>query len=404
MPTYHYWALDVDGQTRDGTLSASDPAQAIARLEAQGLRVERLDLMETAAAARDLGPAGARLTRQETAEFARQVAGLVEAGLPLAPGLRALAEELPAERLRQILLMVTERLEAGDTIEEALEAQGPRFPSHLRGLVLAGVRTGDLGHVLGQFVRCENVSVQLRRKLWTSLVYPAMLLVLALILFAFLSFGVVSRFTQIYADFGVSLPRATLVLIQASRRFNQLDWTAFLIGLGLIPLVWLLERAFLSAHQRSKLLVGIPLIGTLWRWAALSEYCHLLALLLDSALPLPEALTMAGEGSRDAELAEVSARMAKDIQAGEPLSVAVARRRQFPRGLVRLLHWAEGQPALSEALRLAGEMFEARARSHNEFIAAVAAIVVVILVLWGLAFMIAALLIPMIQLIKMLSG
>src|SRR5947208_1968212 len=82
---------------------------------------------------------------------------------------------------------------------------------------LAGVRSGDLGHVLGQFVRTEGVGAELRRTMWLSLAYPLLLLGSAAALLVFLGVSVVNRFAAIYADFGMDLPRLTVALINASR-------------------------------------------------------------------------------------------------------------------------------------------------------------------------------------------
>ena len=92
-----------------------------------------------------------RLSSQDAAQLSEQIAGLTRAGLPLAPGLRALAEEMPAGRLRRMLGAVSRSLTQGASLDEAIAAQGGALPAHLRGLVLAGERTGRTGEVLGRF-------------------------------------------------------------------------------------------------------------------------------------------------------------------------------------------------------------------------------------------------------------
>ena len=109
----------------------------------------------------------------------REIAGLTAAGLPLAPGLRATAEEMPRGRLRSALESVADALDRGASVDEALAAQGAGLPAHLRGLIAVGTRTGKVSHVLGRFVAFNNVGADLRRQLLISLAYPLLSLAIA---------------------------------------------------------------------------------------------------------------------------------------------------------------------------------------------------------------------------------
>ncbi len=101
-----------------------------------------------------------------------QIAGLSAAGLPLASGLLALADEQPSRRPRSVFGRLSRSLEAGEPLDVALESESERLPKHLRGLVLAGLRTGQLGQVLGRFAIFANFGTDLRRQMWIGLMYP----------------------------------------------------------------------------------------------------------------------------------------------------------------------------------------------------------------------------------------
>ena len=125
--------------------------------------------------------AGGGLSGAEALELSAQLAGLARAGLPLAPSLAALAEELPRGRLRRSMRDLARGLEAGQPLGEAVEGQEGRIPPHLRGLVAAGVRSGRLGEVLGEFSQYATIGVELRRRLWLNLAYPVLSLLVTLL-------------------------------------------------------------------------------------------------------------------------------------------------------------------------------------------------------------------------------
>ncbi len=126
-----------------------------------------------------------KLSPEEATEFAARVAELTKAGLPLGAGLRALADELPGRRLPRVLHDMADRLDAGDDLLGALESQGASLPVHLRGLMLAGVRSGRLAEVLEEYVDLQHSQSELRRRVWITLAYPFILLLFMTVLAAF---------------------------------------------------------------------------------------------------------------------------------------------------------------------------------------------------------------------------
>jgi type II secretory pathway component PulF len=346
--------------------------------------------------------AGGRLNGPEVAELSRQIAGLASAGLPLAHGLVALGEELPRGRLRRSMNELAGTLQSGVTLDQALEQQRDRIPPHLRGLVIAGLRSGRLGDILSRFSEYVAVGTELERRLWLSLAYPILTVCTALALLFFVCVIVVGQFEAIYRDFGIPLPRITIALISISR-FVTTAWAPVAICFGIMFFLGLAGRIFLTAPLRRGLAGRLPLIGRVWRATSLAEFCHLLALLLESRLPLPEALRLTGEGVQDSDVDASCRKMANQVEAGRSLSEAMARVRLFPGGLPRLIRWAENQESLPEVLHMAGAMFESRGRSYSTFVATVLNVICVLLVL-NLVVFIPALFIPLITLISKLSG
>jgi general secretion pathway protein F len=346
--------------------------------------------------------AGGRLSGVEAAELSRQIAGLTSAGLPLAPGLIALGEELPRGRLRRSMNELAETLESGVPLDEALDHQKNRIPPHLRGLVIAGLRSGRLGDTLSRFSSYVAIGTELERRLWLSLAYPILTVATALALFFFVCVILVGKFDAIYRDFNIPLPGITVVLIAIARIVNT-AWVPTIIIVGIVFGSWLAARLFLTPPLRRALAGRLPLVGRVWRATSLAEFCHLLALLLESRLPLPEALRLTGEGVQDADVDASCRALAAQVESGRSLARAMENVWLFPSGFPRLLRWAENQEALPEVLHMAGAMFEARGRSYATFVGTVLNVLCVLIVFQMVMF-VPALFVPLITLISRLSG
>jgi len=343
------------------------------------------------------------LTPEETGRLIDGIAGLARSGRQLGPGLAALGSELPRGRLRQSLFELAAALNRGEPLGAALEEQKERIPPHLRGLVQGGLRSGRLGDILGRFSAYMGIGTELKRKLWLSLAYPILSILAALALFVFVNVVLVSQFETIFRDFGIPLPGLTVGMLLFSHVLRA-GWPALLIALVAIVVLWLVLRVVLKAPDRRSVATKIPVIGGVWRYTSWAEFCHLLALLLESELPMPEALRLAGEGVQNSDLNRACGRMAGEVEKGETLAQAMAARPELPSGLARLLRWASKQNAIAEILHMAGEMFEARAKGQAMFAGSVMAVLAAVIVLWGAFSVVVGLMLPMVMLINRLSG
>jgi type II secretory pathway component PulF len=342
--------------------------------------------------------AGESLSGAEALELSAQLAGLARAGLPLAPSLAALADELPRGRLRRSMRDLALSLESGQPLGKAVEGQERRLPPHLRGLMLAGIRSGRLGEVLGEFSGFATLGVELRRRLWLNLAYPVLTLLLTLSVFAFVGIAVLPQFQTMFGKFGMKLPRVTLLILEFTSGTAAI-WPAFAAMAGALVVGGLAAHLFLPPAIARSLAGRVPLLGGVWRWTSLAEFSHLLALLLEHRLPMPEALRLAGEGVQDARIEVAARHMAEDVEEGQTLAGATARRREFPPRLPRLLRWGENQGTLPEVLHMAGEMFAARASAHASFASTAVSMACFLMVLTGVALIVSGLLLPVVIII-----
>ena len=344
-----------------------------------------------------------RMSDDEVARLSEQFADLTSAQLPLASGLRATADEMSRGRLWSSLRSVADDLDRGASVDEALAARGGRLPGHLRGLVAIGSKTGKIGEVLGRFVAYNHVGADLRRQLWIGMAYPILALSIAFGIFAYICTALIPSFENIFKDFGISLPPITIAVLNVSHLFAVSWWMLAEVVIGLLA-IWVLAFVLLSGPTRRALLAGVPVVGVVWRNTSLAEFCHLLALLLESEVPLGEALRLTGKGVRDASIDAACVAAAHDVDGGLGFGQALARQPIFPKGLGRVLRWAEGHQSLPESLRMAGEMFEAGARVQAGFAGTVVAVFVVLSIMTAVVMLVLGLFLPLITLITRLSG
>jgi type II secretory pathway component PulF len=347
--------------------------------------------------------AARRLSEDEALELSAQLSGLVRAGLPMGASLAAMAEEMPRGRLRRAMADLAHGLESGKPLDQVFDEQEARIPLHLRGLVAAGIRTGRLGELLGEFSMLTTTGIELRRRLRLNLAYPTLSLLITLAVFAFVGIFVVPQFEAIFRDFGIPLPGITVIILTLARRTAAVWHTLAVIAGLLVVLAVGVPMIFRPATVRG-IASRLPLVGGIWRWTSLAEFCHTLGLLLEHRLPMPEALRVAGEGVQDASLETASRRMVEDVEDGRTLAEAMGQRNEFPPRLPRLLNWGEKRGTLPDVLHMAGDMFGARASAHSTFTASALGIACFIVIIIGVNLVVLGLMLPMVTLISKLSG
>ncbi len=349
-------------------------------------------------------PKVSALSRHEATELSRQVANLAQSGLPLPSGLRALAEEVPSPGLQHVLRQVADDLQAGESLDEALRSQGPRFPAPLRGLIAAGTRSGHLAESLGRFLDVHDLGDSLRRQLRFSLIYPTLLILVASGMFVFVSVTSANSFENLFRDFGVDLPAITVQLLIASSAVVGIGWWMLIAPILAIVVLWGSMRILLGEGERYRVIHSLPLIGPLARFTAIAEFCPILALLLESDVPLPEALRLTADSCKDQAMGESAREMAEEVESGGSLGDAMKDRRPFPAGFHAFVAWAERNRGLVEALNMSAATFEERAKAQAAFVARFCNTLAMVVVLWWVGITVVALLLPLIYLINVLSG
>lgn len=343
--------------------------------------------------------ASRKLSPEEATELAARMAELTKAGLPLGDGLRALAGELFGRRLSHVLQVLANRLDAGDDFAGAIDAIGPYLPPDLRGLILAGLRSGQLSVALEEYVDLERSQNDMRHRILSSLLYPFVLLVILTALAIFARVCIVDAFYKVFLDFGVRVPTLTIWFVHSS-------WPAMWAMLVILSTaIFVLAFLASSCHASSlwSVLYRIPMLGPSLRCGHLARFARLMSLLTEQRVPLPDALRLTSDGLRDAGLARGCRRVADDVENGLVLFESMAAKRQFPASMIPLVEWGQRAPDLPNAFHAIAEMFEARVNSQSSLLEVILLPVMFLMITGFVGLFVIAMMLPMISLIQCLS-
>jgi type II secretory pathway component PulF len=298
-----------------------------------------------------------RLTATEAETLAVYVAELSTAGLPLAPGVRAAAEEAGG-RLADALAGLAEALERGEALESALRAPVAGFPRYLQGLVLAALRTGQLGETLIDLVEHRRAVREQWRSVTSAIAYPGILLSFAVAMFLTLSAFLAPAMESLTSDLNVQVPVVATWMVTVGRYGAPVILGALAMLLASAAVARL---AFGAAGWR-RMLGAIPLFGPLWHWSATAEMARMMAALVKRQVALPEALRLTADGLSDANIAAVCRRLAVGVDQGRDLALLMVLSRRLPASLAPLIRWGQNTGRLDEAFQASAEMLEARVR------------------------------------------
>ena len=340
-----------------------------------------------------------RLSAGEAAELGTVLTTVVQSGYPLESGLEAAARELPHGKLARALAGVSRQMREGRPLDVAIAAQGRKVPDYVHALVTAGLRTARLGQVLEEFVAIHRRTADIGRTVLLSLAYPTILLIVVLGVVALFGLAVVPGMTRIFEDFDVELPLQTQLLIGMSESGL---WVLF-ANLAVLAFGWFLAWLTPGVAEIGSMMHSVPLLGPISRWARLAQFSRLLALLIESELPLPAALKLAGGGSQDADLARACLLASRRVEEGRTLHDVLAGLPQFPKSLSPIVAWGQQAKALPEALRTAAEMFEGRLQAQLTLLRTIVPPFAFLAVLWVVSFLLSATVVPLISLIEKLS-
>ncbi len=299
-----------------------------------------------------------RKVRQDTfVVFNEQLLTLIHAGLPILGGLEMLQKRQRNAYFRTLLENVRDRVKSGELLSEAFAAQHI-FPKIYTTTLLAGEKSGNLEEVLGRFVNFQRMGMTFRKKLLASLVYPALLIIMVIVMLTFLVTYVVPQFANLYEQLNANLPPMTQFMLEFGKGVQKYLWVVVIGILAAVILGWNWARSDSGAEQLDKLRLSLPLVGEIWLKYQVAIFSRMMSTLLSGGLPLVPALETAGASMQSRHIARGISQAAQRVREGGPLSRSLEQTNTFPELAVEMIEVGESTGALPAMLNSVAEFFE----------------------------------------------
>lgn len=353
MPAFRYRALNPGGKLVRGVLEADSERQVRSQLRTQKLRPIEVQTAARAEAANSSFAGRFLPTRISTAELSlltRQLATLVQSNLPLAECLQAASEQTRRPRSKAMLLQIRSRVSEGHTLAYGLAEYPQVFNEMYRAMVAAGEHAGFLGPVLERLADYAEQRQHSTQKLRMAMIYPFILLGVAVAVIVALMVFVVPELVGIFAQSNRELPTLTKVLI-ATSDFLRASSLWLILGLVASGVLW--QRLLRHPGRRRawhRLLLRVPGISGLLITLDTARFASTLSILMASGVPLLEALRIAGQVLQNLVLRDESEAVALQVAEGSSLSKALGRAGHFPPLMVHMVASGESSGSLEAML------------------------------------------------------
>ena len=355
MPAFSYAAKLADGRKVTGSMDATSQKGVVEALHQKGFVI--LEVKPLASQRRGLFSAGVKA--DDLAIFSRQMATLVDAGIPIVGGLEAVADQVENLTLKKVILGVKDAVEGGTNLTIAIARQSRVFSPLFVSMVRAGETSGHLAEVLQRLAIYLEKSASLQRKIKTACVYPAIVIIMATVITGLLVLTVIPSFKEIFSTMGAQLPLPTQLLLA----FSDFAGRFFLPGTGILFVSVMIFRHQVLKTKLGRLwfdrmLLKLPVVGTLVRKVAIAKFARTLATLVRSGVQILAALEIVSETAGNQVISDALIDVKNSIREGQNIAAPLAASKAFPPMVVRMIAVGEQTGRLDEMLSKVADFYE----------------------------------------------
>lgn len=419
MAKYSYTAHDINSNEKSGTINAADKEAAMAQLRSKGLFPSNLTASSSAPEKQEAkSRSGLSLETEirlpvwlstvkpkQLMILTRQMATLIHAGLPLLRGLQVLKRQEKNPALKKAVQEIAEAIEGGSTFADAL-AQHPRIFNKLYvNMVRAGEAGSILDVVLERLAAYMEKAQKIRNKVKSAMTYPAVVLVASTSIMIFLMVAIIPKFETIFADMleGHSMPQLTLMVMELSDIIQQ-RWPYLFVAVLLVAgLVQLLKRFRNGRIAVDGFKLAFPLFGNLLRMAILARFARTLGTLMESGVPVLQALSIVKETLGNEIIANAVQEIHDSVKEGESMAAPVEASRIFPPIFGGMVEVGEETGALPDMLLKVADMYEDEVDNTVAALNSIIEPVLIIVLALVVGTIVIAMFLPMVSIIGNLS-
>jgi type IV pilus assembly protein PilC len=332
------------------------------------------------------GNAGSRISALEIATFSRQIATMLQSGVPMVQSFEILAGGQKNERMRTMLMDIRDSISGGSSLYEALGRHPLQFDDLYRNLVKAGEGAGVLDTVLDTLATYKERIEALKGKIRKAMFYPAGILAIAVLVSSILLIFVIPQFEDVFANFGAELPAFTMMYVHASRFMVSYWWVMLAAVLGVVfGYLAVLKRSQKLREYVDQLALKIPVIGQILHQSAVARFARTLALTFKAGVPLVEALDITSDATGSMVYSRAIKRIRDDVSVGYQLNMAMTQVGLFPHMVVQMAAIGEEAGALDTMLFKVADYYEEQVNNAVDALASLLepAIMVIIGIMVG---------------------
>lgn len=363
MPYFSYHAMDQQGRSHRGRLSAANEVDLELRLARTGLDLITLRILDSRASDFARGAA----SRRDLIAFCFHLEQISRAGIPILDGIRDLRDSTDNTRFRDILTALLEDMEGGKLMSQAMAAHPAVFDTLMISLVKTGEHTGLMREVFASLGDTLKRQDELAAQTQRLLIYPGMVLGLVGVIIVLLLLFLVPQIVQLMQGMGLALPIQTRVLLWLSQML-KIIWPLLLI----VPVVagmtglWILRRSERARFWADDIKLHLPVVGSILHKIALARFANFFALMYRSGISILDALTVGETLAVNRVVADAIQRARVRIGNGESLSESFQSSSVFPPLVIRMLRVGETTGALDTALENVNYFYSREVRESTE--------------------------------------
>ena len=362
MPQFEYVVKDKEGKSVTSRKEANDLNTLVSNLRQEGFLIIRVNEVKSAKSFFSKqafgGTKGGRVKADDIVIFSRQLATMVEAGVPLVQSLSILGEQVEKANLKKAIVAIRDDVEGGKSLSEALDKHKKIFSTLFISMVRAGESSGRLEEILDRLATYIEKTLALQKKITAALVYPGVVSSMAVLITAGMMTWVIPQFAGIFTSLGAALPMPTQILINVSNFMRQ-NIIVLAIGTAISTFVFFrFVNTPIGRFWFDGLKLKIPVFGALFTKVAISKFSRTLSTLVKSGVPILSALEIVGKTAGNVRIEKIILEVRESIKEGESISGPLGRKKIFPPMVVRMIAVGEETGELDKMLSKIADFYD----------------------------------------------
>ncbi len=357
MPVYVWKGKNSYGEKRKGDIEAVNEAAALGQLKR--LRIENPKIKEKPKVLfGNIAFFQPKVTGKDIVIFTRQMSTMIDAGLPLVQCLQILAKQQDNSTFKRVLTEVQTDVESGTTLADAMRKHPKVFDNLFSNMIEAGELGGILDTILSRLAAFKEKAMALQKKIKGAMTYPAICLAIALIILVVILVFVIPVFADMFKEFGSALPAPTQFVVSMSEFFKS---NIIFIFIGAFIVSFIIKKIYNTEKGRLKIdgfLIRAPVVGPLIRKVAVSKFTRTLSTMLQSGVPILEALQVVAKTSGNKIIERAVYHVSDSIAEGRPIAEPLEESGVFPNMVVQMINVGESVGALDTMLEKIADFYD----------------------------------------------